>query len=117
MSKYKKTLPTEPTFVQNGLVGRQFPLETKEIEVYSIESTIGHDRYATNKVSDHLYYVISGEGRFKVGNDLFPVSAGDFLEIPAGTEFVFAGKMNLLLIQHPGFLPENHIDGKENDLF
>lgn len=45
------------------------------------------------------------------------VKEGDIIEIPPDTEFVFAGKMKLLLIMNPSFDIKNNIDGKENDLY
>ena len=42
---------------------------------------------------------------------------GDVIEIPKNTEFVFAGKMKLLLIMTPAFDPKNEIEGQNNDLY
>ena len=39
------------------------------------------------------------------------------IEIAPNTEFVFAGKMKLLLIMSPAFRMQDGIDGKDNDLY
>ncbi|MFR2534742.1 MAG: hypothetical protein ACLS95_05890 [Clostridia bacterium] len=41
---------------------------------------------------------------------------GDVIEIPPKTEFVFAGKMKLMLIMSPAFRPQDGIEGRKNDL-
>ena len=42
---------------------------------------------------------------------------GDVIEIPKNTEFVFAGKMKLLLIMTPAFDPKIEVEGPDNDLY
>jgi hypothetical protein len=39
------------------------------------------------------------------------------LLILPNSEFVFAGKMKLLLIMAPAFRPQDGIEGRENDLY
>lgn len=117
MSKYLKKLPEEPSFEQKGLKGYNYDLECKEITLTIEDSFKGHDYYHTNTHSTKTYYVIEGKGLFKVNGELIHVIKGDVVEIPPKTEFVFAGKMKLLLIMAPAFRPEDGINGKENDLY
>jgi len=58
-----------------------------------------------------------GGGTFRVADEEFAVTAGDLVEIPPATEFVFAGKMQLILIHLPGFLKEFNVVGRPNDLY
>lgn len=117
MSKYKKRLPIEPSFKQEGLNGYNFNLDCKEISL-SVEDVFkGHDKYYKNKESSKIYYVLDGKGIFSINNEKIIVSKGELIEIPANTEYVFAGKMKLLMIMSPAFKPENDVFGKENDLY
>ena len=77
----------------------------------------GHDYYHTNVYSTKIYYIVDGEGKFKVNGKVIEVKKGDVIEIPPKTEFVFAGKMKLLLMMAPAFREEDGKNGKENDLY
>ena len=37
-------------------------------------------------VMDELFYIISGEGQYRYGDETFPLRAGDFVSAPAGTK-------------------------------
>ena len=114
---YIKKLPTEPSFMQKGLNGYNYELETKEISITLEDCFKGHDKYHKNIYSSKIYYCIDGKGKFKVAGEIINIEKGDLIEIPKNTEFVFAGKMKLLLIMVPAFRPQDGIDGKENDLY
>jgi len=115
-SKFKRTAPTKPSFTQAGLKGYTFPTETDGIQISVENVTRGHDRYATELKTTTIYYVVNGEGTFRV-DDEFTVAVGDLVEILPGTEFVFAGKMQLILIHLPGFKKEFNVVGRPNDLY
>ena len=114
---YIKKLPTEPSFMQKGLNGYNYELETKEISITQEDCFKGHDKYHKNICSSKIYYCIDGKGKFKVAGEIINIEKGDLIEIPKNTEFVFAGNMKLLLIMTPAFRPQDGIDGKENDLY
>lgn len=114
---YIKKLPTEPSFMQKGLNGYNYELETKEISITLEDCFKGHDKYHKNIYSSKIYYCIDGKGKFKVAGEIINIEKGDLIEIPKNTEFVFAGNMKLLLIMAPAFRPQDGIDGKENDLY
>ena len=114
---YIKNVPQSPSFSQDGMNGYSFNIDNKNVSIDMIESYKGHEKYCTNKVNSHIYYVLEGSGSFKIDGDLYDVKNGDIIEIPNNTEFVYAGKMKLLLIMNPPFDGQNHIDGKENDLY
>jgi|APSaa5957512622_1039677.scaffolds.fasta_scaffold209401_2 hypothetical protein len=40
-----KEIPEEPKFTQKGLKGYQYNLDNKELEIYSVDVTKGHDKY------------------------------------------------------------------------
>lgn len=97
--------------------GYSVNLENKNISIDIEDVYKGHEKYCTNTVSSHIYYVISGNGKFKIKEEVYDVKEGTMLEIPPNTEFIFAGKMKLLLIMNPAFDRNHNIDGKENDLY
>ncbi len=114
---YIKKLSDKPDFSQNGLKGYNYKLDCKEITISVEDVFSGHDKYHTNKRSSKIYYVLDGNGTFSVDGNIFNVKKDDVIEIKPNTEFVFAGKMRLLLIMAPGFRQEDGFDGKDNDLY
>lgn len=117
MSKYIKKLPTEPHFQQQGLTGYNFDLECKDISLSYEDVFKGHDTYDKNDYSSKIYYVLEGEGTFVINNEKMQVKKGDVVEVPKGANFVFAGKMKMLLIMSPAFRLGDDIRGEENDLY
>ena len=117
MNKYIKTLPHNPNFIQNGMKGYKYNLETENIGMYIEISHKGLDKYVYDKESTHIYYVLEGEGKFCINNIIFNVKQGDVIEAPARTEFTYLGEMKLILVMTPDFKIENDIDTKkENNL-
>ncbi len=110
-------LPLDPSFSQKGLNGYNYALNAENISITVEDCFKGHDRYHTNVYSDKIYYVVEGKGVFKIGEEKFNVEKDDLIKVPKNTQFVFAGKMKLLLIMIPAFRPQDGIDGKENDLY
>lgn len=116
-NKYIYKLPENPSFEQEGLKGYNYSFGLEEISVSVEDCFKGHDKYHTNKYSTKLYYVVDGSGKFSINGDIFEVTKEDLIVIPPNTEFVFAGKMRLLLIMNPAFRAQDGIDGRENDLY
>ncbi len=115
--QYIKRISETPSFSKKGIDGYNLNLENKNLEINIIDSYKGHEKYCTNKLSTHIYYILSGNGKFKINGNIYDVRIGDFVEIPANTEFVYSGKMKMILIMNPPFNENNNIDGKENDLY
>ena len=117
MSNYIKTFPEEPSFKREGFDGYIAELDNENISITYEYVYKGHDKYCTNTKITHIYYVISGEGKFKIKDDIYEVKKGDVIEIPPSTKFIFAGEMELLLIMNPQFTREGEIVGEDNDLY
>ena len=115
--KYIKKIPSEPSFVQNGLNGFSCEMINKNISIDIEDVYKGHERYCKSFISTFIYYVIEGKGIFKIENNKYNVEQGNIIEIPPNTEFVFAGKMKLLLIMNPPFNKNTKVDGAYNDLY
>ena len=114
---YIKKVSKDPSFIQDGLNGFSSNINNENISIDIIEVYKGHGKYCTNKVSSHIYYVLEGNGKFKINGELYDVKMGDIIEIPKNTEFIYIGKMKLLLIMSPAFQANNNIEGKNNDLY
>lgn len=116
-NKYIYKLSDKPSFEQNGLKGYNYSLGLEAISVSVEDCFKGHDKYHTNSYSKKIYYVIDGNGKFSINGEIFEVHKEDLIVIPPNTEFVFVGKMRLLLIMNPAFRPQDGKDGRDNDLY
>ena len=117
MYDYIKRFPNEASFTQKGFDGFNSKLNCKNISITLEDVYKGHEKYAMNIESYHIYYVLEGNGTFKINGDMYDVKQGDIVEIPPKTEFIFKGKMKLLLIMNPPFDVKNDVVGKENDIY
>ena len=115
--EYIKKCPNNPSFFQKGLKGYSYDINTKLVSIDMEDVNKGHDRYYKNLISTTIYYVIEGSGIFKINKEEYGVTQGDVIEIPANTEFVFAGEMKLLVIMTPPFNAMNGVHGAYNDLY
>ena len=117
MNNYIKKLPNKPSFEREGFNGYICELDNKNIGMTYEDVYKGHDKYCTNTESTHIYFVISGKGKFKIKDEIYEVEEGNVIEIPPNTKFIFAGQMKLLLIMSPKFNPDTTISGEDNDLY
>lgn len=62
-----------------------------------------------NKNEDRIYFIISGEGKFTVGDQVHSVKSEDLVFIPKLTEYEMEGEMKYLMISSPEFNRENDI--------
>ena len=56
-----------------------------------------------SKVSDKIYLVIDGEGKFIIDGKEFRVGKSDVIIIPKGLEYDYEGEMNLFLVYTPAY--------------
>ena len=116
MSNYVKKMPNIPSFKQNGFDGYNIETDNKNISITFEDVYEKHEKYCTNTKSTHFYFVVDGNGQFKINNDIYEVGKDDLIEIPPNNKFVFSGRMKLLLIMNPEYNEENDIAGEDNDL-
>ena len=79
MSNYLKILPDNPHFIQNGLKGYKYNIETERLGLYIEISHKGLDKYVYDKESTHIYYVLEGKGKFSINQEVFDVKQGDVI--------------------------------------
>ena len=77
---------------------------TADISVTWVRIWGHHDRIV-NEVSDRVYYIIDGEGRFQVGDGapIEKASAGDFVYIPRNVPYEFDGQMRYIVMNGPAY--------------
>ena len=110
----KIELSKESSFRQNGLQGFTYPLGTK-MQINYIDCWDKHDNYFIYGKT-LIYYIVEGKGKFKIGNELFDVVAGDMIKVPANTETTYKGPMKLLQIIQDGFESELDTPTKPTDI-
>ena len=107
-------IPEKPSFQQKGLKGYAYPLANKELEIYYVDVSQGHDTYIISKKCFHIYYILEGEGVFEIKNETKRVSKDSLVEVPPNTEYTYSGKMKLLLIMNPPWCEGNETITKKN---
>lgn len=77
---------------------------TPDISVTWVRIWGHHDR-VVNDISDRVYYIIDGEGRFQVGDGapIEAVQGGDFVFIPKGVAYEFDGQMRYVVMNGPAY--------------
>lgn len=77
---------------------------TADISVTWVRIWGHHDR-VVNAISDRVYYIIDGDGRFQVGDGapIEAVSAGDFVLIPKNVPYEFDGNMRYVVMNGPAY--------------
>jgi chemotaxis methyl-accepting protein methylase/mannose-6-phosphate isomerase-like protein (cupin superfamily) len=95
--QYLYTLPTSVAFRGKGFFGYSFgPMQQRELEVLYIESEKGHDTFMVCKGVTRTYYVLAGSGYFTISGRQFDIGAGVLVEVPAGVEYSYSGRMRML---------------------
>lgn len=117
MNPYVKHFPDKPSFEQDGFHGYNSKLDCPNISMTFEDVYKGHEKYVKNTKCYYIYYVVEGNGVFRIGDYLYSVCQGDIVEIPPNVEFVFKGKMKLLLVMNPPMDLDCDIVGRENDLY
>ena len=106
--------PNKPPFEQKGLKGFAYPLINKDLEIYYVDSSQGHDNFIISKKCFHIYYIIEGNGTFEINNQIKEVSKNFLIEVPPNLEYTYSGKMKLLLIMNPPWFADNEEITKKN---
>lgn len=114
---YLKKLPSEPSF-KNKDFFEGYILNSKnlELEIDYINMFKGHEYYQLETESTHLFYILEGEGMAAIDGKRFNIGKEDIIEIPANTEYAFAGKFKMIEIVQPAFNTKKHRDTRLNDL-
>jgi len=67
-----------------------------------------------SKKITHIYFILEGEGFFDINGEKKEVKKGMLVEVPPNVEYVYSGKMKLLLITNPPWFEGNEEFTKDN---
>ena len=95
--------PKEGSFHKAGITGKIFPIHdlTHKTEYFLVETEKGHETTIIEKESDFIYYILEGSGYFIIGKSKEACAAGDLVVIPAGTSFIYKGKLKMIASSTP----------------
>lgn len=96
---------TEITELFEAPEGANFDSVISEIEGY--HPADGERKKIFNERSQKAYYVLSGEGRIYVGEEVHEVKEGEFVYVPEETEHALEGSFRALIVTSPPFNPED----------
>ena len=69
----------------------------------------GNQDFGLDKKSDIFYYVLNGQGRFFIEDQIIEVKEGDLVYIPKNTRYKDEGNLKLLAISSPRFDSDNYV--------
>ncbi len=58
---------------------------------------------------DRYYFVISGKGKFIIGNESEDVEKNDLIFVPKNTPYDFEGTMKMVMFFTPAYNPKNEV--------
>ena len=118
MNNYIKKISKEPDFEEEGYFkGYHLTTGKPDVGIDYIEMETGHQFVQKELKSTHIYYIIEGRGIATIDNNKYEIEQGDTVEIPAGTEFAFKGKMKMIEVMNPPFDINTHIDLRKNEVW
>lgn len=118
MNNYIKKISEEPDFEEEGYYkGYHLTTGKPDVGIDYIEMETGHQFVQKELKSTHIYYIIEGRGIATIDNNKYEIEQGDTVEIPAGTEFAFMGKMKMIEVMNPSFDINTHIDLRKNEVW
>ena len=111
--KYRYRLKGAPPLGRDSVEGRIYSSAEDFDRVSAVRvATKPGLRHGTirNIDCDRLYYVIRGEGRFRIAGEEIDVAETDVLLIPRGTPYDYWGALEMLLVHVPANIDEADID-------
>ena len=69
----------------------------------AVVKIIGEQKFGINSDSDVAYYVLEGEGKFFVEEEVFCVKKGDLVFIPKDTKYKDSSELTFLAVSSPRF--------------
>ena len=106
--QYVFHLPKKYSFEKVGIRGKNFDTKnlTDKAKFAIIETENGHQTKIREKECTFFYYILEGQGSFKIEDKTEECQKGDLVIIPKNTVFKYSGKMKMLLVTIPWWYPE-----------
>ena len=100
-----KSIEVEENYIVDNFI-------SKEEEIgYSVVRTHlnGKHPYMKNTISNRTYYLLGGNAKFYLNEEIIEISKGEMLVVPKDTKYAFKGKFDAILIDCPAFEPKYDI--------
>lgn len=83
--------------------GKLFPTFglTAETEFFLVETETGHETTIIEHDCDFCYYILEGQGYFKIEDTKEECFPGNLVVIPSGTKFTYKGRLKMLATSTP----------------
>ena len=103
--KYKHIKPKniEENDFGSVIVQNLFDVEGYEKLSVAKVKVVGEQKLGLDQESDTAYYVLEGEVKFFIDDDIIEVTRGDLIFIPKNTKYKDSGQLTLLAISVPKF--------------
>lgn len=95
--KYIKNLDSN-ILSKNGLNLILPNIKNEHINICFVDTKNGKNNYCLLDNSTIFYYVIEGEGNFKINDSNIVVNRGDLIEIPPKNKYTYEGQLYMLEI-------------------
>lgn len=103
--KYKHIISNEINEQNFGSVRVKDLLADDQYDKLSVAEVkiVGEQKTGLDTESDSVYYILEGEGKFFIEEEVFEVKKGDLIFIPKNTKYKDEGSLTLLAISSPKF--------------
>ena len=80
-----------------------------DFAIVNISGKYPESGFAMNLISSEVIYVQNGKGAVTVNGSIYHVNSGDVILIEPNEQFVWEGNLQLHIVCHPAFNPEQHV--------
>lgn len=88
----------------------KYPTPTKDMDIAKMVVDGRHpedkDTYIIEHDCSFVMYILEGNGKIFLDDEIFEVSAGDVVFVPKETRFAVEGKFEYITVDTPAFFPE-----------
>jgi mannose-6-phosphate isomerase-like protein (cupin superfamily) len=81
--------------------GKEFSFDLVKAQLQGNHPTV------INRISDRIYYVLSGNGWAAVNGFRMDIGPGDLVKVPKGSPHTINGSLEYLIVTSPPFSPAN----------
>lgn len=104
--QYKNAFPIEWEGIEARSYTSEEDLDSASAIVFEVNGNHGKVK---STVSDRVYYVIEGKGKFVTDKQEVLVKATDVILVPKNTPYDYQGEMKLFLVHVPAFDPNGEV--------
>lgn len=91
------------SFSKNGFDVSLLNTECNALSLCFVDIDGKRDTYCMLYKSTMFYYIIEGEGNFKINGENIKIGKNDLIEIPPKNKYTYDGKLKMLEVQSQAF--------------